>query len=154
MKINKRLINCILDKKNLFLRDFLKDSGYVIKNKDKKMPFYGFSIKKFFKLEDIIYTIYFLRKENLIKISSNSVSLPNLDPTKLKLEKNINQIDFIYNKLEEIYGYDIEATLELFDFKKRRYKTKEQQRITREFWLPILIAIFGAIVSIIISIYK
>ncbi|HKK54309.1 MAG TPA: hypothetical protein VJ926_02220 [Patescibacteria group bacterium] len=90
----------------------------------------------------------------MIKVTSSNISLPNLNPTEFKLKKNTNQFDFIYTKLKDVYGDNIEATLELFDFKKRHYKTREQQRISREFWLPILIAIFGAIVSIIISVFK
>ncbi|HKK54308.1 MAG TPA: hypothetical protein VJ926_02215 [Patescibacteria group bacterium] len=62
MKINKKLINQILSKKIIYLRDFLKDFNYIIKKEDGKLSFYSFNSKKFFELEDIIYTIYFLKK--------------------------------------------------------------------------------------------
>lgn len=107
----------------------------------------------FYELDRIFYTIDFLEKNSLIKITKLKQNLGNnffdgFNWTSIALEQS-HSLHYFYEKLrkEDMLSWQIEALPGLITFKNNGYQTDEQLKEDRNFFVAITVAILSSVLT-------
>ncbi len=156
MEIHTKLVDLILTRREPFLGQLLTEKkGF--NNFEHLKPNLLELLKE---LDGIFYTLDFLEREKLISITRNrrseSVNIFN-GFTKFNLGKEDEAIFgpiFYLNKLgtkDYAMSWQVEMQSGLLAFRNNGYKTNEQRKEQRNFWLAILVGIGSAVATAILS---
>lgn len=146
MKINKKFIDLLLEKREAYVSELLDSKGlnYFVEKRVNNIVYpKEYNQKSLEPVEDILYTINFLIKEKLVeKTGQYSPAIPSFG----KLSAiDFSRCEYAEKELKEIYGLMLKAKLELFDYKERRYKTEKQKQERSALLLNILYLILAVI---------
>ncbi len=151
MGLNKELINLLKKKNEGMVRDFLGREGLkliVVSNGECEK-----NIKNLKQIDEVIYTLEFLEREELISVIKNCdhhVIYHVGDCLKNKLENDeIDHLFFTQELLEKNFNNKVKIETKFFDFVDYwffpfRYKTEKQREKIINFWLPITVAILAS----------
>jgi hypothetical protein len=148
MDVHKEFINQILRKRKAALRDLI--AGEASLDLESLKPNLG---KLIDELDRIFYTIEFLEKENLIKLHTYNNSYPiTLFNGFVPAMDDVESSSYWFNKLEKHdYSLEIEMRPGLMAFKNNGFKTDEQIKERRNFWLPIFVGVGSAAITALLG---
>ena len=139
MKINKEFINLLLEKREIYVSLLLGNEGlnyFVEKRVNNKLYPTEYNQDSLEPIEDIIYTVDFLIKEKLVE--KNGQYSPTMPSFGKLSATDFDRCKYVKEKLKEFYGLMLKVRSELFDYRKRGYRTEKQGQEKRVFLLTIL----------------
>ncbi len=153
MKINEDFINLLLEKREALVYRLLNEEGlnyFVEKELKEGLPLHKYNKNSLEPLEDVVYTVKFLIDQELVeKITKHSVAIPDFG----EVQKDIDRFNWIEEEFEKIYGLMLKVKPELFDYKKRGYKTEKQEQELKNIHLIIKVAILSVLFGFLLSEY-
>ena len=152
MKINTKLVDLILLRRQPYLHRLL------IEKKALDIESLKPDLSRFLnELDSIFYTLDFLEKNRLILIERNNSN------STLEIFNGFNSFEkedeaifgqmYYYDKFKEKYvmSWRIEMQSGLLAFKNNGYKTDEQLKDNRNFWLAIGVAIGSSAITALLT---
>jgi hypothetical protein len=140
MKIHKQFINELIRQRNAGVSFLLGEKGLNIFQSGKN------TLEMLDEIDSIIYTIEFLKKEDLIQVTNNSNTVvPNYAFfNELRSPDDVHHLHYTHEEFKKYYGMLLRVKPEIFRFKKRLYKTEKEIKDLKDLWLPIFIALLTA----------
>jgi len=153
MKINKEFIDLLLQKREASVYHLLDEEGlnyFIEKDLKEGLPLHKYNKNSLEPLEDVVYTVKFLIDEELIeKITKHSVAMPDFG----EAQKDVHRFNYIEEEFEKIYGLMLRVRSELFDYKKRGYRTEKQEQEIKNTHSMIKVAIISVFFGFLLNEY-
>lgn len=103
------------------------------------------------RVERIVYTIWFLERQELISLSqgSNTGGPPDFDPSKFKVDEYLyERLSYINEELlKKYWGKKIYITPKFYEFINNNYRTQEDIDRSYQITLSVGIAILSSILT-------
>ena len=144
MKPDEKVVDILLKNKELYLSQIVGETGMGITHFENGETV---SSKNLPKLENVFFTLDFLEKNKLIKISSEtgfSVKKDGAQVSCFDLIVESSEDEFFFRELWKKFNGRIQIEMSLWEFKKNGYKTDQQKRDFQNVWMPIVAAILAA----------
>jgi hypothetical protein len=154
MKTHRKFISKLLERRKGTIRSLITGDKSIHLEKLKSNP-----NRLFNEIEQIIFTINFLNKENLIKCiqQRNNTNIALFDsltfsPNTEELQGQASKMHYLKEKLNEIYVWNIEMSADLLVYKKNGFITNEEKNRRNQFALTLLAAV-AAIMGVLLNLF-
>lgn len=149
MTIHKEFVNQVIKQYRATLGDLIDAHGLNITKNMRtvdELPD---------QLDQIFYTLEFLRKEGLVEIKEiHSTTTPAIFGLPVgRNEEKIPGVMYYYEKIKQAHDWEIEMKPGLIHYKEQRYQTDEQLKGERQFWLAIGVAVLASFLSALFALY-
>jgi hypothetical protein len=153
--MEKEVTNILIANRHIRIGELFSDNvGLGLKNRYKTFP----SLVE--KLDEILYILNKLEKENYIKIKHivnnlnegadffNGIPVENKDE---KVDITVNKLYWFVNHVKEIYPWEITTESGIIEYKKNNYKTHEEINWNKTRNLSLCIALITAVITAVLS---
>jgi hypothetical protein len=146
MKINKKFVNLLAKTNFITIGEIIKSMEFL------EMENNGIqNLNTEYKtLEQVFFTVKFLEDAKLVTDEGNVGHniIPDFNPSVLELNKYLHyRLGYIQDQLKRHWQKKIRITPKFYSFIDNGYKTDEQIKDARSYWLPIGLAIGTALLA-------